>query len=121
MLWISGSFPITLSLTGLIVIFTLAGTWATSILERGWGKDPSSVVIDEVVGIWISLLFIPLTWTNLVLGLVFFRVFDIIKPLGIRMLDEKIDHPFGVMADDILAGIYANLALQVVVHLNIFA
>ena len=92
-----------------VVIFTIAGTWASSISERYWGKDPVVACVDETVGQWISML--PITsvatdaWWLVALSLALFRFFDIVKPLGIRAM-ERLPKGYGMMADDILAGIY---------------
>jgi len=94
-----------------IIIFTILGIKLTNVLENLWGKDPSKIVVDEVVGLWIAFLFVPFSYINLLIAFVLFRFFDILKPLGIRKL-ESLDGGLGVMADDILAGIYANLILQ---------
>jgi phosphatidylglycerophosphatase A len=94
----------------------ILGIIATNQLESDWGKDPSKVVIDEVVGMWITMMFVPFTWLNLLIGLVLFRLFDIAKPFGIRKM-EQLGGGVGVMTDDILAGIYSNVVLQVIVFL----
>ena len=93
----------------LVVVFTLLGTWATARLMPYWGDDPSSVVIDEVVGVWVALLMAS-DWVTAVVALLLFRVFDILKPLGIRSLDRR-RGAFWVMADDLLAGVYAAVCL----------
>lgn len=108
-------------LIGLIIasiLGTIIGVISCNILESEWGKDPSKVVLDEMVGIFISLLFIPISATTVLLSLILFRVFDIWKPLGIRQL-ESIEGGVGVMADDVLAGVYANIVLQIILYLNI--
>ena len=95
----------------LIILSTLAGVWAANKLQSVWGEDPSRVVIDEMVGTWIVLYVVPVG--NLYLGLtgiLFFRLFDIFKPLGIRLL-EDVSGGWGVMLDDILAGIYGVLCM----------
>jgi len=97
---------------GMIILTTIIGAIVTNQLEKEWGEDPSKVVIDEIIGVWITLLFVPLTWQNILIGFVLFRVFDIWKPLGIRSL-EAIKNGWGVMLDDVLAGIYANIILQI--------
>ena len=101
---------------GLIVITTILGIIATDKLEDEWGKDPSRVVLDEVIGMWITMMFVPLTFLNLLIGFGLFRFFDIAKPLGIRKL-ESLKGGVGVMADDILAGIYANIVLQIIIYI----
>ena len=115
--WMSEMFsPIMLiGLTvALIVVGTWAGTWAVRRLARFWGDDPSRVVIDEMVGVWITRLVCPLhSWTYALAGLVAFRFFDIVKPLGVRALDRR-KGPFWVMADDLLAGFYGAILLLLV-------
>ncbi len=102
-----------------ITLFTGLGVVATKVLESEWGHDPSKIVMDETVGLWITMLFIPFHWTYLLAGLVLFRIFDIWKPLGIRSI-EKLPHGFGVMGDDILAGIYSCIVLHVLIYLQLF-
>ena len=96
----------------LIVLFTAAGIWSADKLESEWGKDPSKVVVDEMVGVWIALLAVPVgnVW-YILFAFLLFRFFDIFKPLGIRKM-EQLEGWIGVMADDILAGIYSFLLLM---------
>ena len=102
--------------TAIILATTLIGIYSTNQLTSEWGKDPSKVVIDEVIGMWISMLLIPFSYINLLMAFVLFRLFDIFKPLGIRKL-EQLNGGLGVMVDDVLAGIYANLVLQLIIYL----
>jgi len=74
--------------------------------------DPSIVVIDEIVGIWITLLFLPGGPIPVVIAFLSFRAFDIIKPPPARQL-ERVPHGWGIMLDDVVAGIYANIATRV--------
>ena len=95
----------------LILIFTPLGVWSTNVLEPVWGEDPSRVVVDEMVGVWIPLLIV--CDGNIYYGLaafVLFRLFDIFKPFGIRKL-ESIKGGWGVMLDDVGAGIYSLIIL----------
>lgn len=71
--------------------------------------DPSIVVIDEFVGIWISMLFLPKNAVVITIAFIAFRVFDIIKPPPARQL-ERIPNGWGIMLDDVVAGVYANVA-----------
>lgn len=73
--------------------------------------DPSEIVIDEVVGCLITFCGVSLTASNLIVGFLLFRFFDIVKPLGIRSC-EKFKGPWGILLDDILAGIYSSLVLH---------
>ncbi len=100
-----------------IVFTTIIGAVSTHQLEPEWGEDPSRVVIDEIIGVWIALLLVPLTWQNILIGFILFRLFDIYKPLGIRKL-EAIPMGWGVMLDDVLAGIYANVVLQIYLYIG---
>lgn len=93
------------------------GTLAAQRVEPHWGKDSYRVVIDEVAGMWVGMLLVPITGPRLLLGLVLFRFFDMVKPLFISRL-EALPGGVGVMADDVLAGIYTNLLLQAGVHLG---
>lgn len=97
------------------ILITILGIWSGNVVEAIWGKDHNRVVIDEVAGMCITLLWIPVTPLNIVIGLVLFRFFDILKPLFIRKL-ENLPGGWGVMFDDILAGVYANILLQVIVR-----
>ena len=97
----------------LIAVFTVLGTWATSRLMPFWGDDPSRVVVDEMVGVWIPLL-LASTWWQALAALVLFRFFDILKPLGIRSLDRR-RGAFWVMADDLLAGLYSAFVLYLII------
>lgn len=97
---------------GLIAALFLAGTWAGTTAERYFGGiDPGPVVLDEVVGMLITLAFIPVGPSGAVAGFVLFRVFDVIKPFPARQL-ERLHGGLGVMADDAMAAIYANLSLR---------
>lgn len=101
----------------LAVIFTIAGTWASTESEKYWGKDPVVACIDETVGQWFTLL--PLSagvatipWWEILIALALFRFFDIYKPLGIRQT-ESLPAGYGMMADDILAAIYSAAILLI--------
>jgi phosphatidylglycerophosphatase A len=100
------------------LLITALGIWSGNIVETIWGKDHNRVVIDEVAGMCITLLWIPVTPLNILIGLILFRFFDILKPLFIRKL-ENLPGGWGVMFDDLLAGVYANIVLQIIVRLII--
>lgn len=101
------------------VIVTALGIWTAQGVEKEWGKDSSRVVIDEAAGMMISLLFVPVTVPYVLTGFVLFRLLDITKPLLIRKT-ELLPGGWGVMMDDILAGVYTNLLLHTIMWLNVF-
>ena len=104
-----GGIPV---LVAAIFLTFLLGLWSAKHFERMVReKDSGMIVIDEAVGVWIAL--IPATLTPLSVGLTFvlFRVFDVLKPWPISWLDKKIHGAMGVMLDDVLAGIFAALAI----------
>ena len=104
----------------LITLFlTLIGTISADVVEDEWGKDHQRVVIDEVVGMCIALLGTPLKPVYIILGLILFRFFDILKPFYIKKM-EALPGGLGVMADDVLAGAYSSIVLQVVVSFGLF-
>lgn len=108
------SMPSLIGITlALVVLFTFLGAWSATVSERYWGEDPSRVVIDEVVGQWIVLLAIPANFQlwHVIVALALFRFFDIVKPLGVRKM-ENFKGGWGIMADDILAGVYGFIVLQ---------
>ncbi len=103
----------------LTVFITAYGVWGGNIVELVWGKDNRRVVIDEVAGMFVTLLWVPISVENILMGLILFRIFDILKPFYINRL-EQLPGGWGVMADDLLAGIYANIILQVIIYLKLW-
>jgi len=104
----------------IISVIIAMGVWSSNSMDTAWGKDSSRVVIDEVAGMAITLLYIPANFIFLLIGLLLFRFFDIVKPLGIKQM-EKLPKGWGVMADDILAGIYSLVVLQLIIFFQLFA
>lgn len=98
----------------LVIVTTVVGAWTSHVMERYWGEDPRTVVIDEFVGTWIPMLVAAVPGQKLttailaVVGFAAFRVIDIVKPLGCRKM-ERFGNGWGVMLDDVLAGFYALL------------
>lgn len=98
---------------GFTVILTLFAFWACEQYERQkGGHDHPEVVIDEVVGYLITMVWLPLTWQSLLAGFIFFRFFDILKPWPISWMDRKIPGGVGVVIDDVAAGLVSSLLLQ---------
>lgn len=111
-------FPV-IVLSFLIGLFLLLGVHSAGKLESLWGKDPSRVVIDEVVGMWIAMFMIPTGWPYTLAAFILFRFFDIYKPMFIRKA-EQLKGGWGIMADDVLAGIYANVLIQLFCFIQIY-
>jgi phosphatidylglycerophosphatase A len=100
----------------LAVAVTLIGIPAATQVARASGiKDPGFVVIDEVAGQLISLIAVPLAWKTFFAGFILFRAFDILKPPPVRQL-ERLPEGTGIMLDDVMAGIYALLVVQLLLH-----
>jgi len=96
-----------------IAVF-LAGWWAAGHYERrSDGEDPGEIVIDEVAGQWLACLFLPPIWWLYLLAFVAFRVFDIFKPWPVDHLDKHGTGGLGIMQDDVAAGLYVLLLIQV--------
>ena len=102
---------------GLIVALFAVGVWAATTAERYFGGvDPGPIVVDEVVGMLITLAFIPVGISGALAGFFLFRVFDVIKPYPAGRL-EALHGGLGVMADDAMAAVYANLCLRLAMWL----
>jgi phosphatidylglycerophosphatase A len=90
------------------------GTFAaTNLARRLQVKDPGRVVVDEVIGMWATLILVPFTLKTALVGFVLFRAMDVVKPWPARQLEDA-PEGWGIMLDDLAAGVYANLALRVV-------
>lgn len=96
-----------------LAIAFIIGVWAANwVIAKTRIEDPSVVVWDEFVGLWIALLLAPNGWPWMLGGFALFRVFDIWKPWPVRWADRKLHGGVGAMLDDVLAGVYAFLLLQ---------
>lgn len=96
-----------------LFFLTLIGFFVSERAELAFGKkDARPIVIDEGVGMLVSLVLVPLNWINFIIVFALFRIFDITKPYPIRRL-EKMPAGFGIMLDDIVAGLYANLLFHI--------
>jgi len=99
----------------LIAAVTAAGTWAAGICGRLYGEaDDGRIVVDEIAGMLVTFVSFPATAPWLLAGFLIFRFFDIVKPFPIRRIDLRWKNAVGVMGDDLLAGVYANITLQIV-------
>jgi len=99
----------------LIAAVFIVGAWSASVAERHFAStDPGPVVIDEVLGMLVTLFLNPVGWVGAFLGFLLFRLSDIVKPFPANKL-EQLHGGIGVMADDLMAAIYANLALRLII------
>lgn len=99
-----------------ILLLFGAGVWSGTEAERHFGRvDPGEVVIDEVMGMLVTLFLNPVAWAGATLGFLLFRLMDVIKPYPANRL-ERLHGGAGVMADDFMAAVYANLALRVILE-----
>ena len=111
-------YTIQIILILIIIAVILISVRSIGKLENTWEHDAQQIVIDEVVGVWIAMLFIPINWFYFVIAFILFRFFDIVKPLFIKKID-KLNSSWSIMLDDVVAGIYANLVLQLFIYLTI--
>lgn len=104
-----------------IALTTVLGAYAIQSVQKMEGiEDDGRFVIDEAVGVWISVLGFPIEWPWMLAGFFLFRFYDIVKPYPARQIDEKLKGGWGVMADDLVAGIYALCTLHFLWALKVF-
>jgi len=104
-----------MTLVLLSVLLTIVAIKEIDLEEKESGiHDSSSIVIDEVVGVWIALIISGTTWTQIILSVILFRFFDIVKPSIIGRIDKNVKGGLGVMGDDIIAGIFAGLSSSII-------
>ncbi len=109
-----------LPVIGLLIVLSVAiGIPAATLEARGCGKkDPQHVVIDEVAGQLVTLIAAPIGWKALLAGFILFRAFDIVKPPPIRRL-ERLPEGTGIVVDDLGAGIYSLIVMQLLLHFKV--
>jgi phosphatidylglycerophosphatase A len=97
----------------LVLLAFVAGIWICGKTSRDIGvHDPGGIVWDEFVGFWLTMFMAPPGWAWILAGFILFRIFDILKPFPVGLLDKRVKGGFGIMLDDVLAGVYAWLCLQ---------
>ena len=97
----------------LTVLITLVSVWASGVAEGIYGKtDPGQVVADEVCGFLVTMVLVPATLSKIFMGFLFLRLFDIAKPYPVRKL-EKFSGGWGIVSDDLAAGVYACIAIHI--------
>ena len=117
--WLIAFFLISGSQIGLIVatlVSSMASVWLSGEAEKTYGHDARVIVIDEWVGMFITLLFVPFTLANYALAFFAFRAFDVLKIWPARQL-EALPGGWGITMDDVIAGVQANIFVQIVIYL----
>ncbi len=103
----------------LAVLFIGFAVWIAHAAEKTLKKkDPGCIVIDEVAGMVVTLIGLPFNLTTAVIGFIIFRILDILKPFPIRTLDKRLSGGIGIVADDVVAGIFANIILRVLLYIS---
>lgn len=97
-----------------ITLVLVVGIWTAGIVEQQLGKDPAPVVIDEVLGMLVTLAFLDLTPIGAFVGFVLFRIYDVIKPYPAGRLEDLHGGP-GIMLDDLMAGLYGQLTMRILI------
>lgn len=103
-------------LYGITLFLSLSvAIWAASIAKKHFGKkDPGQIVCDEIIGYMVALFLIPFTLLNIIIIFLLFRFFDIVKPFPIGIIDRKIEGGFGIVLDDVAAGICSNIIFRII-------
>lgn len=102
------------------LMVSVVGIWLCGRTAEDMGvHDHGAIVWDEVAGMFIAMLLVPLSWTNLLVAFALFRVFDILKPWPISVLDKKLHGGLGIMLDDVLAGAVACVMMHVLLHFQV--
>ncbi len=98
-----------------LIAFFFLSVWIAENAEKFFRKkDDPRIVIDEVIGFLVTMLWVPKTIRFVIIGFFLFRFFDILKPFPIRRLEKRFEGGFGVVLDDVMAGVYANIILQII-------
>jgi phosphatidylglycerophosphatase A len=120
-----GAIPLCLALARLplplyllsTVAFTLFACWVSGHAEQLFGeKDSGKIVIDEVAGYLVTMIAVPLSWQSVLAGFLLFRLFDIVKPQPARWFDQSLKNGYGVVLDDVAAGVYACVATHLILR-----
>lgn len=96
-----------------ILLLLVIGIYSSDFAEKVYGFDPPEVVIDEIVGMWFTMLFAPKTYVLAAIGFILFRIFDIIKPFPAKQ-SQELKGGLGIMLDDLIAGFYSLLILHLI-------
>jgi phosphatidylglycerophosphatase A len=102
----------------LMLVFIVFAIWIAHIAEKGFNNtDPGNIVIDEIAGMAVTFIGVPFNLASVVLGFLCFRVLDIAKPFPIRRLERSLSGGVGIVLDDVIAGVYSNLFVRLVLYI----
>ena len=119
--WLIAAFGGRFALMLAAILVLGIGAWACEVYARANGKDdPSECVIDEVAGQWIVCAFAPLSIPAYFVAFILFRIFDIVKPWPIRVVERRVPGGLGIMADDVVAALMGCIIMAVLGHLGVF-
>ncbi len=113
--WALSWLPVRIHLAVLALCLPLAAFVCGRAAQEGGEEDPSWVVLDEIVGYWIAVAFVPSRFPAYLAGFLLFRVFDILKPPPAGWVDRNMPGGWGILLDDVLAGLYTRLSLSILV------
>lgn len=117
--WFLADLELTAYIVALVVSFII-GVWFCEKTARDLGvHDHPGIVWDEFVGMWITMLLVPKTIMALLAGFILFRIFDILKPWPIRVVDKNVHGGFGIMIDDVIAGVFACLCMHGLIYFGV--
>ncbi len=101
------------------ILFILFAIWMAAAAEKVLKKrDAGEIVIDEIAGLIVTFIGIPFTLKTVIIGFIIFRAFDILKPFPIGLLEKRVAGGPGIVLDDVLAGLYANLILRLAIYIT---
>lgn len=98
-----------------VILISILGIVCADLYQKDkGGHDRSDIVIDEFAGFFVTMTWLPITWQAILAGFFLFRILDVVKPYPISILDKKVKGGFGVMIDDLAAGVVGNIILQII-------
>ncbi|MBM3334058.1 phosphatidylglycerophosphatase A [Candidatus Sumerlaeota bacterium] len=113
------TYPFAFVMVAILLALTAVAIWSADVAERTYGeKDSHKIVIDEIVGFFVAMAFVPFRWPHVAAAFVVFRVLDVVKPAPIRHA-QRLPGGLGVVADDLLAGLYTCVIVHGLMSLNL--
>ncbi len=113
--FLTASWPLYAKAAIMAASFAISAIAAGEAAKSSAEKDPAWIVCDEICGFLVAFFLMPFTAFNLILVFILFRFFDIVKPYPINIIDERLDGGIGITLDDVLAGVYANIAAHIII------